>query len=544
MARELRVQELMILKEIAETLNRSNDLDTMLNAVLQKLLEVTGLQTGWIFLVSERPEYRCAADCNLPPALTWDAKTPMGRGGCWCLTDYWDGTLKQAVNVMNCKRLQDAVRLKWGDTQGITRHATVPLMAGGEPFGILNVASPGKDQFTDEELALLESVAYQIGTAVERVRLYQHEQRRAEDYTKLGEVTRQLGAVLEADRLPLEVVRQAGKAFGWQTVALFLREGSDLALRAVYENGKATTAWKRYNAARAGAAGYALRQRRTIVVADVEEETRYGARRGQPPYLSCVAVPLRLREEPIGVLLIGGHRRRAFQDCDIAVAQDLAAHVSLALENARLYQQRRDIALAEERNRLARDLHDSVTQMLFSLMLTARGARGLVESDPTTTAQALTEMESLSQEALKEMRGLIWQLRPAGLEDGLLTALQRYGEGLGLQVEGQVEGVRELPRAVEEALWRIGQESLNNVRKHAQTNRVRLLLRMTDADVFLEVADDGRGFVSDRTRSADTLGMTSMRERAQALGGTFVIDSHKSRGTAIRVWIPCPSRES
>lgn len=539
---KLRVQELMTLKTIAETLNQSSDLHPMLDEVLQKLLAVTGLQTGWIFLVSEKPEYTCVADCNLPPALSTEAKRPMRRGGCWCISDYWDGSLERAVNVINCKRLQDAVRLQWGDTQGITHHATVPLMAGGEPFGILNVASPGKNHFTGEELALLESVAYQIGTAVERIRLFQEQRRRAEDYTKLGELSRRLGAVLETERLPMDIVREVNSSFGWPSVALYLHEGADLALCAAHDEKGSRHCFRKYPATRAGAPGVAFRERRTVVVADAEDESRLRARRGQPAYRSAVAVPLRLREEPIGILVVGAHRPRAFAERDIEVVQDLGAHVSLALENARLYRQQQDIARAEERNRLARDLHDSVTQMLFSLMLTARGARGHVTDQPEVTAQALQEMESLSQEALKEMRSLIWQLRPTGLEDGLLTALQRYAQSMNLVAASHVDGLRELPRAVEEALWRIGQESLNNVRKHAHTDQVSISLRMTDTDATLEVADEGVGFVANQRRNGYSLGLKSMRERAQALGGTFTVQSKPGRGTVTRVWIPCLTR--
>lgn len=149
MSRETRANELLILKEIAETLNMSNDMHQMLNAVLVKLLQVTGLTTGWIFLGEEKPEYTCFVDHNLPPALTWQDKYPMCNGDCWCLQLYWDGKLKHAVNIIECKRITDAIKYRWGDTNGILHHATVPLEAGGEIFGILNIGTPGKEHFTD-----------------------------------------------------------------------------------------------------------------------------------------------------------------------------------------------------------------------------------------------------------------------------------------------------------------------------------------------------------------------------------------------------------
>jgi GAF domain-containing protein len=132
MSKDQGKNELITLRAIAETLNNSNDMHQMLNEVLRKLLEVTGLTTGWIFLVDEKPEYSCVVDMNLPPALTWGNKTPMCNDTCWCLGRYWDGKLKHAVNIIECKRIENAIEYNWGDTKEIRHHATVPLKAGGE----------------------------------------------------------------------------------------------------------------------------------------------------------------------------------------------------------------------------------------------------------------------------------------------------------------------------------------------------------------------------------------------------------------------------
>ena len=141
------------------------------------------------------------------------------------------------------------------------------------------------------------------------------------------------------------------------------------------------------------------------------------------------------------------------------------------IENLRLNEQRRELVRMEERNRLARDLHDSVSQKLFSLTFMTKGAEAVLKGQNEKVDRSLHDMRELAQGALKEMRTLIWQLRPAGLEKGLLPALKQYGESLGLKIREQVTGVRDLPRVVEEALWRIGQEALNNVSKHANVRR-------------------------------------------------------------------------
>ncbi len=525
MSGELRVHELITLKTIAEILNQCSDLEPMLNAVLEKLLELTGLQAGWIFLVHEAPDHTCAADCGLPPALAWGDKQPMRGGSCWCLDRYRTGALQRAVNILNCKRLEDAVEYRWGDTAGITHHATVPLWTGDEMFGVLNVAAPGKQRFSGEELALLQSVAYQIGTAVERIKLFQSQRRRAEKFARLGDITRRLGALLEPDKIPSESVEQAGTLLGWPSVALYLKEGRRLSLRAVYGEGRTADEWRQVSVHKFGPVQTAFLEKRSVVSGKV------------------AVVPLLMRQEAIGAIAVASQGNAPLDQTDVEVLEALAEHICLALENARLYEQRRELARMEERNRLARDLHDSVCQMLFSLALTARGAEGLLSGESETAKTAMKEIQELSQQALREMRSLIYQLRPEGLEKGLLTALRMYGKSLGLRVTTRMTGVRKLSRRMEETLWRIGQEALNNVRKHAGTDRAAVSVAFEKQSVMMRISDKGVGFVPGRSGEAAGFGMNTMRERAEAVGGEFSIQSRSGKGTVLTVRIPLETEQ-
>ncbi|GGE07029.1 histidine kinase [Marinithermofilum abyssi] len=540
MTGERRERELVALKTIAETLNRSTDLQTMLQTVLEKLLSVTGLTTGWIFLVDEEPEYAHVADCQLPPALLRNAKQPMCEGSCWCLERFWDGRLQHAVNIINCKRLEDAVALKWGDTRNITHHATVPLAAGGELFGLLNVASPGKEHFSEDELTLLQSVAYQIGTAVKRIWLFEAQQKRADNYARLHEVSRSIWKVRDVRNLPKHVVQELGRLFDWSYIAYMVSSGGSLRLKAWWRDGEEHVANQR-------------------LTEDIERVCREVLRDGGtlrwdnapiqlddwPAAGAAVAVPLFLRGKGIGVLWVGSEckpRRRAFDDSDLEVLKAVAEHIGLAMESARLEQQKQELAVSEERNRLARDLHDSVNQKLFSLSLTAKGAIGVMREENPLLQESLEDIHRLSQEALREMRSLIWQLRPQGLEEGLATALKKYGSQLGLTVYTHVEGVHELPRRIEEALWRIGQEALNNVSKHAETEEVDVNLQIEPDEVTLEVRDQGKGFSPELDSSTAgrrwSLGINGMKERAELLGGSVWIESRSGAGTTVRAHVP------
>ncbi|WP_442869063.1 histidine kinase [Bacillus sp. BP-3] len=171
------MHRLQALKEIAELLNEATNLQQMLEKVLHTLLQVMDLQTGWIFFIDEKGTHRMLVDTKLPPALTWEEKKPMCEGDCWCIDRFVAGRLQKATNIIECKRIEDAIKYEWGETESITHHATIPLQAGGEKFGLLNVASPHKTYFTEEELALLEAIAFQIGTTIQRIRLVEKERK-------------------------------------------------------------------------------------------------------------------------------------------------------------------------------------------------------------------------------------------------------------------------------------------------------------------------------------------------------------------------------
>jgi two-component system NarL family sensor kinase len=537
MSPELRVSELMTLKTIAETLNQCSDLDTMLQTVLEKLLELTGLQAGWIFRVDRFPHFACLADHALPPGLVRDDKAPMKRGTCWCLDRFWDGRLKHAVNILNCKRLEDAVDYAWGDTNGISHHATIPLWAGDRMFGILNVAAPGKLHFSDEELALLQSVAYQIGTAVERTQLYQVEQKRAERFSRLGEMTRYFANVLETEQIARQSVERICRTFDWPAAAAFIQDQEKLFLRVSYVNGTLDTRGKAFTLKAAGAAGQAFKERKIVAFNEAAEEAKGKKTVPFPWAQSGIAVPVMLRKEPIGVFFVASEQPNYFDSVDVEVLNAYVDHLSLAYENARLYEQRKELARSEERNRLARDLHDSVSQMLFSLQLTARGLEGLLSNADPLALSALKDIQMLSQNALTEMRSLIMQLRPQGLEKGLVTGLTRYAESIGLELTSKVEGMKDVPGTVEEALWRIGQEALNNVRKHAGTRQAELRLESREGEIVMTVIDKGRGYCKEK-RQAGNFGLSTMRERAAALGGFFAISGGRGKGTVVKVRIP------
>ena len=177
--KEVHFFELNLLKEIAEGLNRGIQLPTVLDDPLNLLLKMLHLESGWIFLLNEQRELQLATSANLPPGLRNEKYKPMCGQDCYCINRFHDGRLKQAVNVLQCKRIQEAAARNYGDTYGLLYHASVALRSGDEYVGILNVALSGKALFKEEELALLESVALQIGSAIKRIQLTEESRQNA-----------------------------------------------------------------------------------------------------------------------------------------------------------------------------------------------------------------------------------------------------------------------------------------------------------------------------------------------------------------------------
>ncbi|WP_078911157.1 GAF domain-containing sensor histidine kinase [Streptomyces sp. NRRL WC-3742] len=247
-----------------------------------------------------------------------------------------------------------------------------------------------------------------------------------------------------------------------------------------------------------------------------------------------------------GVIFLANKRGGGlFTDHDEELLRILAAHAALALTNARLYERSRELTLAGERARIAHDLHDAVSQKLFSLRLTAKAAAKLVDRDPARARAELAEVARLAAEAADELRAVVVELRPAALEeDGLSATLasqvQLLDRAHTADVAYAADGVRALPPAQEAALLRVAQEALHNALRHSDARRVTVTLAGTPGrGAVLRVRDDGRGFDPESVRRAGRhLGLASMRDRASAVGGTLTLESAPGRGTLVEMEVP------
>jgi signal transduction histidine kinase len=264
-----------------------------------------------------------------------------------------------------------------------------------------------------------------------------------------------------------------------------------------------------------------------------------------PQMRSFLGVPIVARNGIVGAFYLTDKIGASeFAADDQRLIEMLAVHAAIAIEKTRLYERSRELSIVEERNRLARELHDSVTQKLFGLTLTAEAAATIVDRDPEEAKARLRRLQELTREAMEELRTLIFELRPAALEDeGLAAALRKHVAVLqrvhGNEVDLRVVGDAQTSGEGDGEVLRIAQEALQNALRHARARHVDVRMEGANGRLVVAVADDGVGFdPDDASLRARRLGLTSMEERARALGGRLTIDSRPGEGTTVRVEVP------
>jgi len=370
-------------------------------------------------------------------------------------------------------------------------------------------------------------------------------QRRALQLETNARLGREITSILDIDDLLPQVVEMIRDAFGYYHVHIYLldQEARELILRASTSQ-TIGLQHQRLEIEKTSINSKVIQTGHPLVVNDVLRDSHYLPDEQLPDTRAELVIPLRLGDHVIGTLDVHSTAENAFTEEDLLVIQSLGDQIAIAIENARLYDRSRELAVLEERTRLARELHDSVTQSLYSLVLLAEGWRRMVnEGDTTQIEDYLGRIGEIAQQSLKEMRLLIHELHPPVLErEGLVGALRQridaVEERVGIEARVLMEELIELPAAVEQGLYRIAQEALNNALKHADSTTVTVRIRPEDEQIMLEVTDNGRGFDPQAVKHGGGIGLGSMRERARQMGGVLTILSAPDTGTTVRATVP------
>jgi signal transduction histidine kinase len=434
----------------------------------------------------------------------------------------------------------------------------VPILLRDVAYGNLYLTEKeGGEGFTDEDEELVTLLAAQAAVAIENARLYESATRWLRQLETMTEVGNALASETDLPTLLTLICRRLRQLIGARLVFVALpTAGGDLVVETVDHDGPGSGGQLRL--ARAGSKSARVLERRRpervdSLIEDLETDRdalrRLSELTGLPVPSTGLFVPLVIHDRPIGVValhdkLTESVRDLRFSDEDVRLAEWFGQRVAVAVDLSQRVQRdalRRVVAAQElERKRLARELHDETGQALTSILL---GLRALEDADDVDRLHATAAgLRELTVQTLQDVRRLAVELRPSALDDfGLVPAIGRLVEGFreqtGLVVDFEARIDERLPGEIETALYRIVQEALTNVMKHARARHVSLLVTRQDSKVVAVMEDDGRGF-SPGDVGAGGLGLLGMRERLALLDGTLTIESTPGAGTTLVAEVP------
>jgi len=442
----------------------------------------------------------------------------------------------------------------------------VPFFDRGRPLGVLVALSARERAFDDEDVRLVQALAAQVTIAIQNARLYEDARLRARQLTTILDVNKRLALRPNLEEMLSRITEEATRLLGVEAAGLRLVEGDELVRAASFGPAAAIMVRERLRLGES-LSGRVAKENRAIVSTNLADDSRHTPiHRSQARVYGIRAwlgVPLRGPERVVGVLFVIDRGRRRFEQADIRLLEAFADQAAIAIENARLYEELAErerrlheligrllVAQEEERRRVAYDVHDGLAQVAAAAQQHLEGFAARHRPRSTEGREALERARELAQRTVGEARRVITGLRPKALDDfGLALALRTDVEALsrdGWQIT-YVENLdsERLPPAIETALFRVAQEALTNVRKHAETTRVHLALRRRGGTVCLEIRDWGRGFqpsaVLAGSGTNERVGLAGMRERVAWLGGRCTVRSRPGAGTRIVVEVPLPT---
>ncbi|MEM7127462.1 MAG: GAF domain-containing protein [Chloroflexota bacterium] len=449
-------------------------------------------------------------------------------------------------------------------------YINIPLVAQGELLGSLSLGANDTAIFNGEHGDIAREVAYQVALAVQQaqlrntLRIYTTElevlvqertqeiERRRQVAEGMQDILRILNSDRPLDEVLMYILTQARLLLDtdWITFIGTADNEHGLEMETVHSlntNGlshdELTVSYR--------LALHALSMSYPTIVSKsashrkigVYQELWKGVELEQIRHNSMVAVPLSANQESYGAIVLYYLQSRDVSEEEINTAVSLADQAALAIENARLHERAEQVAVMEERERLARDLHDSVTQSLYSLTLFSEaGQRVMKVGNTLRVSEYLSQLSETARQALKEMRLLLYELRPVVLEqEGLIGALRRRLDAVekraNISVRYDVTEPIVLPPSTEECLYRIAQEALNNSLKYSGANLVTVHILLSNHSVTMEIADNGIGFDVNEALRSGGMGLLNMRERTYKLNGEIIIQSELGKGTTISITI-------
>jgi signal transduction histidine kinase len=430
-------------------------------------------------------------------------------------------------------------------------HIAAPIWWQDRLIGVFSLSSGRPEQrFSRADLDTLALLARHAAVAIENAGLYSALQERFSQVEGIGAVGTALIEERDLDRVLETVAEQIIGLLGADGCSIFLLdpdeaariEGEELELAVVLGAGMEVLRGRRLDL-NDSYTGNAVRSGQPVLIENLQDGPAGNATRLREEGIDqLLSVPLQTSERMVGALNAYGKRGKVFGQHDVEVMTLFAHQAAVAIENARLHEQGRILAVAEERNRMAREIHDTLAQGFTGIILQLQVAEALLEGEESTARARIERAQDLARSSLREARRSVWNLRPSSLQGrtlaaGLRNHLEEWSMQTGIASGMTVEGEeRPLTPETEETLLRVAQEALNNTYKHAGARRVEVTLTVEPLAVLLAVCDDGAGIGGATPRNdGGGFGLVSMRERVKRLNGRLDIESAPGQGTCVQV---------
>ncbi len=552
-AAERRLAQLSSMYQIAQALSASIDMQPVIEAIVRVATEHSSFPIAALALLQPRTLLvDFVASVNMPESFRasltgFPINAPPLRGSVLNLVMSTKGpAIVQDVSAEMAPGPGRQAMLE----AGLQASVCIPLVAKGRFEGALFVYDVRPRPDAVNELPLLTALADQAAVAIANARLYEEMEESLRQTRALQRLTSAVAGSLDLQETLEHALTAARQLFGADRAAIYMFDPEASKISPVAAHGLSADYLQSVRARYETPAEEQPPELPTDYryIADATTDPRMGPLRqaaAREGFRSMLFVTLRYRGEARGIFVLYHNEVRTYSETEIGLVRTFGEQAAIAIEHARLFEESRRLAVVDERNRLARELHDSVTQSLFSMSLIARALPDLLDRDTRRARERIDRLSELANGALAEMRSLIFELRPAALEqEGLAAAITKYAAAFesreGIKVQLNVVRERRLPLDQEEALFRIAQEALNNVAKHAQATAVAVELDFDDGCTTLRVRDNGVGFDPNAQPAGRRgFGMTSMRERATLAGATLRVESAPGAGTEVCVTLSC-----
>jgi nitrate/nitrite-specific signal transduction histidine kinase len=544
-------RQLQGLNSIAKAAAAKPSLTDLLSTSLDSILSTMRADAGLVCLVDLEEEVHSAV-CHKGFSSELVARIQRTK-----LQD--DPIAAQVVRtgqIVVLERLFDDPRVsEVAKREGVRSGLSAPLNFEGEVTGTLVVATREERHFTPADQEFLHGIGGQLGMAIRNATLYEEAQLRNLELGALLEVGKTVASSLDLDELlnrSLDTIIEVTSA---EEAEMWLMGPEDHLTMGCHRgpNQEAFLGRTEFGLGE-GIPGIVAEDLEAIVVHDLASDPRFLRQRVvNEGFNTFCALPLRHQAKLVGVLAVAARSADALKKPrEIHLLEGIGERLAVAIENAQLYQQVQDLAVLQERERIAREMHDGMAQLLGYINTQTIAVRKFLSDGRVDEARGeLTKMEETARDLYADVREGILGLRLASMRhEGLLPALreytERYMEMSGIPVEIDVplgaEGSK-LPPSVEIQLMRVVQEALTNVRKHSKATSVQVKFEPNgDNELRVIIADDGQGFELARPRLTGwpRFGLQTMRERAEAVGGALKIDSAVGKGTRVEVRVPLP----